>query len=349
MENLNIIDLKIGNGAKGKLNKITDVKGVKVGHKSIKNQNHNTGVTVIIPSDKNPFIHKLVAASFVLNGFGKTQGLVQVEELGTLETPIALTNTLNVGKVHDAIVDYMIECCNLDGVNVTSINPIVGECNDASLNDIQKRVVTEKDVREAIFNAGENFEEGSVGAGSGTTCYGCKGGIGSSSRVLNYDNKEYTIGVLVQSNFGKTTDLQINGVNIGEPLAKKIEESKLDQGSIMMVLATDLPVSDRQLKRILKRCSVGLIRTGSFMGHGSGDIMVGFSTANEINITDSSEIRTYSCIREERIDEAFRMAAEATEEAIIRSMLQAETTCFKHTQTRYSFCSFMDGMAELLL
>ena len=164
--------VEIGMLPKGARNKISDVPGVLVGHATIDTENHKTGVTVVLPPGKNPFTEKLVGASFVLNGFGKTQGLVQVEELGTIETPIALTNTLNVGIVHDALVEYMIHVCNLDGVRLTSVNPIVCECNDASLNDIQNRAVTKTHVFSAIENACADFEEGDVGCGKGTTCHG---------------------------------------------------------------------------------------------------------------------------------------------------------------------------------
>ncbi len=209
----------IGEGKTGPRNKITDVPGVKVGHCTVDTKDHKTGVTVIMPCQDNPFVNKLTAAAYVHNGFGKSQGLIQVEELGTIETPIALTNTLNVGKVHDAIVDYMVDRCVREGVAVTSINPVVGECNDSKLNRIQERVVGKRQVYEAIDKASDDFEEGAAGAGTGTVCFGCKGGIGSASRIMEYDGKEYTLGVLVQSNFGQTRDLCLNGEKIGPTVA----------------------------------------------------------------------------------------------------------------------------------
>lgn len=323
--------IEIGSLKKGRLNKITDVKGVKVGHFTVANQTHNTGVTVVIPSENNIFANKLPAASFVWNGFGKTAGLAQVEELGTLETPIALTNTLNVGKVHDAIVEYMCQQCQKDGVVMKSINPIVGECNDSSLSNITQRVIGEKEVFAAIENACEDFEEGAVGAGRGTVCHGLKGGIGSASRIVEFDGQEYTLGVLVQSNYGKLADFRINGEEIGKEILEKqkLQDVIVDKGSIMMILATNLPVSERQLKRIIKRCSVGLARLGSYVGHGSGEIMIGFSTAYSFSQNEENSIINIPILNESKIDLAFRAAAEATEEAVLNSMICAEQVSFE--------------------
>lgn len=326
----------IGEGIPGRLNKITDVPGVKVGHTTIDTSEHKTGVTVILPCEDNPFTSKLTAAAYIHNGFGKSQGLVQVEELGTMETPIALTNTLNVGKVHDAIVDYMIERCAKDGVEVKSINPIVGECNDSSMNKIQERVIGKAEVDAAIAAACEDFEEGVVGAGAGTICFGCKGGIGSASRLMEYDGKTYTLGVLVQSNFGRTRDLCLNGNHIGPMIAQKIEEAELDKGSIMMIVATDLPVSDRQLKRIIKRAGAGLSRCGSYMGHGSGDIVIGFTTANRILTGEAPDVMELRILREDKLETAFRAASDATEEAILNSLAAARTVTGYRGETRYS-------------
>ena len=326
----------IGSGKPGTKNKITDVPGVKVGHVTLNEGDHNTGVTVILPCEDNPFVSKLTAAVYIHNGFGKSQGLVQIEELGTLETPVALTNTLNVGKVHDAMVGYMIEQCEAANVTVSSINPVVGECNDCILNRIQERVVGEKEVRRAILNADEDFEEGGVGAGTGTICFGLKGGIGSASRLLKYDGKEYVIGALVQTNFGSTRSLRINGEKVGEKVADRIDESRTDQGSVMIVIATDLPVSDRQLKRIIKRAGVGLSRCGSDMGHGSGDIVIGFTTANRIPSKPQQEIVDIRILEEAKLERAFAAAAEATEEAILNSLAMAQTVSGYQGTVRYS-------------
>lgn len=326
----------IGSGIPGRLNKITDVPGVKVGHTTIDTPEHKTGVTVILPCEDNPFTTKLTAAAYVHNGFGKTQGIPQIEELGTMETPIALTNTLNVGRVHDAVVEYMIDWCKKDGVEAKSINPVIGECNDSTLNDIQERVIGIPEVKAAFASACEDFEEGAVGAGTGTICFDCKGGIGSASRIIEFDGRTYTLGVLVQSNFGRGGDLCLNGKRIGEEILTKIKESELDKGSIMMIIATDLPVSDRQLKRIIKRAGAGLSRCGSYMGHGSGDIMLGFTTANRIPFGSNENLVHIHIMPEGKLEMAFRAASDATEEAILNSLAAAKTTIGYTGETRYS-------------
>lgn len=315
--------IAIGHGIPGPLNKITDVPGVLVGHETIETDTNCTGVTVILPQAANMFRNKLTAASFVLNGFGKTLGLVQIDELGTLETPIALTNTLNVGLVHDALVDVMIDACRKDKTQIRSVNPVVCECNDGELNLITKRAVTKEHVLRAFENARADFEEGDTGAGKGMVCYGLKGGIGSASRLLSIGDTTYTIGVLVLSNHGCTRELMIDGRHAGREISG-ILPSDLDQGSIIQVLATDLPVTDRQLRRILKRLSVGLIRTGSFLGHGSGDIMVGFSTA-EAYTPDDPDIRSIRVMKESLLESAFTLAAECSEEAILNSLAASHT------------------------
>ncbi|WP_024347751.1 P1 family peptidase [Lacrimispora indolis] len=315
-----------GKLAPGPLNKITDVEGVLVGHATINTKDHKTGVTVILPCKDNPFSRKLVAAAYIHNGFGKSQGLVQVEELGTLETPVALTNTLNVGKVHDALVDFMLEQCNKEGIEVTSINPVVGECNDSVLNKISDRVVGLEEVKAAVAEATADFEEGAIGAGCGTVCYGLKGGIGSASRRFQIGGETYTLGAIVQSNFGSTENLMVNGMAVGKEIFRLTEPSILDRGSVMTIVATDLPVTDRQLKRILKRAGVGLSRTGSYMGHGSGDIMVGFTTANRIPERPEKELMSISILKESALESAFIAAVEATEEAVLNSLAMAKTT-----------------------
>ena len=329
--------IKIGTHETGPLNKISDVPGVTVGHFTVDTEDHKTGVTVIMPCEDNMFANKLTAAAFVHNGFGKTAGIPQIEELGTLETPIALTNTLNVGRVQDALVEYMVRRCEKEDVKVTSINTVVGECNDASLNKIVERVIGTEEVFSAIESAKADFEEGDVGAGKGTTCFGMKGGIGSASRLLNINGETYTIGVLVQSNFGKTKNFVFNGKPMGELLLEKIEEAKKDEGSIMMVVGTDLPVTDRQLKRIIKRAGVGLSRCGSYMGHGSGDIMLGFSSGNRFHYKETERFVSAKQLNENLIDEVFEAVGEATEEAILNSLSMANTVRGYEGNVRYSF------------
>ena len=304
--------LSIGRLPHGERNLITDVPGVLVGHATVDRDDCHTGVTVVLPSGSNPFVDKLTAASFVLNGFGKTLGLVQVDELGTLETPIALTNTLNVGKVYDAMVTYMLKRCAEDGVPLRSVNPVVCECNDSRINAIARRPVREAEVMAAIQNASDTFALGAVGAGRGMICYGLKGGIGSSSRQMAFGDTVYTMGVLALTNYGASSDLRV--ASLPEGLAAS------DQGSIILVVATDLPLSSRQLKRVLRRTSVGMARLGSYIGHGSGEIAVGVTTAPKQQDGDFCIQRV---LREEKMDLPFRAVGECAEEAILRSMLEA--------------------------
>ena len=336
----------------GKRNKITDVPGVLVGHSTIKNEENHTGVTVILPGSDNTFSSKYTAASYVHNGFGKSCGLIQIDELGTLETPIALTNTLNVGLVWDALAQHVLDRCEKDGVEVHSLNPVVGECNDSSINQISHRAVRQKHVLEAIGWAGEDFREGDVGAGAGTICYGLKGGIGSASRIVSVGDREYTIGVLVQSNFGSTEDFILNGIPAGKRILefKKEREqmavSRQDQGSIMTIVATDLPVSSRQLKRIIRRTAVGIARTGAYTGHGSGEVMIGFTTANRIPADPRDTLLSLTMIPENLINLAFKAAAEAAHEAILNSMVCAEKTVGLDGQIYYSLAEFLPELLQ---
>ena len=330
---------QIGRMKKGALNAITDVPGVRVGHCTVDNEMHKTGVTVVMPCADDIFKEKMVAACHVLNGFGKTAGLVQIEELGTLETPVALTNTLNVGLVHDAMVEYMCLEAEKAGYAIRSVNPIVCECNDATLNDIRHRAVTQKEVFAAIESADVQFAQGDVGAGKGMICHGLKGGIGSASRIVEIGDKAYTVGVLVQTNHGSMRDLRIDGKMVGEEIDRRLAGDAPDQGSCIMIVATDLPVTSRQLKRIIKRCSVGLARLGSYIGHGSGEIMIGFSTANRI--PETGDVMTMQCLHESHISDAFRAVAEATEEAVLRSMLEADTVIGYSGAVRRSLKEFV--------
>ena len=336
--------IRIGRLPTGVLNKITDVPGVLVGHHTIEEEQHHTGVTVILPASDNVFAHKLVAAGYVHNGFGKTCGLPQVQELGTLETPIALTNTLNVGLVADALVEYTMVQCRKDGTRALSINPVVGECNDCRINRIQDRIVELPEVNFALQAAREDFEEGCVGAGTGTVCYGLKGGIGSSSRALSLGGKNFTIGALVQANFGATEDFVLDGQPLGvklKGLLHKLSLSEQDQGSIMTVIATDLPVSSRQLYRLIRRAGAGIARTGGYTGHGSGEIMLGFSTANRICPGYDPDICTASFVREDLLNQAFLATAEAVQEAVLNALVTAKTTMGLKGELYYS-------LAELL-
>ncbi len=335
-------DIQIGSLQTGHLNSISDIPGVTVGHSTIDTPTHKTGVTVINPCQENIFANKLVASSYVLNGFGKTTGLLQINELGTLESPIALTNTLNVGLVQDSLVSYTLTCCKKDDTPISSYNPVVGECNDCFLNNIKERVVKEEHVLEAFANACTDFDQGDVGAGKGTICYGLKGGIGSASRKITFDGHDYHLGVLVQSNFGKTEDLIINGMEIGKNIKDKITPSVTDKGSIISVIATDLPLSSRQLGRILKRAAIGLGRTGSHVGHGSGDIMIGFSTANVIKSSSTSATMNLKILNEDLMDLPFQAVIEAEEEAVLNSLIAADTVVGYQGEIRYGLAPFLE-------
>ena len=308
------MNMQIGKLPHGKRNLITDVPGVRVGHCTVDEGGCRTGVTVVLPPCPNPFTQKLTAASWVFNGYGKTLGLVQIDEIGTLETPIALTNTLNVGKVHDALVTYMAGLCAKEGIALTSVNPVVCECNDNRMSAILRRPVGEKEVLAAIDSASEDFAQGAVGAGRGTICYGMKGGIGSSSRLMEIEGKTYTLGVLVQSNYGASEDFRMASV------AEGVSES--DRGSIILIVATDLPLTSRQLRRVIRRTSVGMARLGSYIGHGSGEIAVGFTTAPRH--VDGDGFMTLRALEEKRMNLPFRAAGECAEEAILQSMWNAD-------------------------
>ncbi|MEL7606697.1 MAG: P1 family peptidase [Sedimentibacter saalensis] len=327
--------IAIGSLRKGKRNLITDVKGVKVGHVTLNDGNIKTGVTAVLPHEGNIFKEKVMASSCVINGFGKSMGILQIEELGTIETPIIMTNTLSVGTAATGLVKYMLEQNEDIGSTTGTVNCVVTECNDGRLNDIRGLHVKEEHVLEAIKNASEDFEEGAVGSGTGMVCYSIKGGIGSSSRIVELDNKEYTLGAIVMSNFGSLKDLIIGGDKAGERIYNNQQQEK-DKGSIIMIIATDIPLSERQLKRVSKRAVIGLGRTGSYLGNGSGDICISFTTANILKHYSDTNIVSMKMLDDEAIDQVFRAAAEAVEESIISSMYHAETTVGINGNTRES-------------
>ena len=320
--------LEIGLFNTGKWNAITDVAGVTVGHETIiENDSVRTGVTVIIPHQGGLYKEKVMAAVHVTNGYGKAVGFTQIEELGTIETPIALTNTLNTFLVANAIVDYMIS----ENPDIRSVNPVVGETNDSGLNDIRGRHVTKKHVFSAIQNAkGGPVAEGSVGAGTGTRALGFKGGIGTASRVLPNDVGGYTVGVLVQTNFGGS--LMINGAPVGRelkvsPFASRIPYDE-DEGSCMIVIATDAPLSNRNLKRMAKRVDHAFGRVGAYSSNGSGDYAIIFST-HKANSSDGLTT-TREEMKNRHMNGLFMATVEATEEAIINSLFMAETVSSRY-------------------
>ena len=322
------LGLQIGLFQPGKWNAITDVDGVEVGHETIIiSDNIRTGVTIIKPHGGNLFKEKVMAAVHVVNGFGKALGFTQVEELGTIETPIGLTNTLNIFNVANAIIDYMI----LDNPSIRSVNPIVGETNDSGLNDIQGRHVKKIHVLKAIQNTKSGpVGEGSIGAGTGTRALGFKGGIGTSSRLLPKEIGGFTVGVLVQTNFGGS--LMINGAPVGRELKKSPFSSNIpydgEEGSCMIVIATDAPLANRNLKRMAERVSHAFGRVGAYSSNGSGDYAIIFSTYRP-EYQDDKMISSKE-LKNSLMNGLFMATVEATEEAIINSLFMAESIASKY-------------------
>lgn len=324
----------IGTLPTGPKNSITDVKEVRVGHFTLHHpdgkQHICTGVTAILPHTGNLFREKVPAAIHVINGFGKTAGSIQVDELGTIEAPLMLTNTFSVSAVIEGTLKYMMQQDTGIGDDAGSINIVVGECNDSYLNDMRGLHIRPQHAQLAIYEAlehGENVMEGNVGAGTGMVCFGWKGGIGTASRRIKVNGSVYHIGALVLTNFGKKEDLTILGVPVGKLLSESTIDIKQD-GSIMIIIGTDLPMTSRQLKRLCKRATMGLAKTGSIAHHGSGDIVIAFSNGNRIPHNPNSDLYTIHAIKEdgELISECFRAASEATEEAIYNSLFTATTT-----------------------
>jgi D-aminopeptidase len=323
------LGLKLGRLQPGPQNAITDVRGVRVGHSTAIQGDGplrpgagpvRTGVTAILPHGGNLFAEKVRAALFVLNGFGKAIGLAQVAELGTIETPILLTNTLSAPRAADALIDLMIEQNPGIGITTATVNPLVGECNDGFLNDIQGRHVTPQMVREAVETATDGpVRQGAVGAGTGTVCFGFKGGIGSASRQV----AGYTVGALVQTNFGRREELLIDGFPVGEALADWEEAPEAPPGSVMVILATDAPLESRQLTRLAKRGALGLARVGGSAANGSGDFVLAFSTANRVAHEAAGPLEQITLLRDDGLSPLFQAAVEAVAEAVVNSLFAA--------------------------
>src|SRR6202140_2646568 len=329
------LGLKVGILPTGPLDAITDVPGVQVGHTTIiRGDNIRTGVTAILPHPGNLYREKVPGAIFVGNGFGKLTGSTQVKELGDIETPILLTSTTSVPLVANALITYMLALPGNE--DVLSINPVVGETNDGYLSDIRGRHITPDEVFAAIKNAkGGPVEEGAVGAGTGTVAFGWKGGIGTSSRHLPANLGGYTVGVLVQTNFGGV--LTIAGAPVGQELGQYYLRNELQQtgsgkdkadGSCMIVVATDAPLDARNLKRLAARAILGLARTGSSASNGSGDYAIAFSTAPQVRIhaNNKAPTRAVELLTNDAMSPLFQAAIESTEEAIYNSMFKATTT-----------------------
>lgn len=360
----------------GALNAITDVPGVKVGHVTLVSGEGplvpgrgpvRTGVTAVLPHGGNLFRQKVRAYIHVINGFGKAAGIAQVRELGVMETPIVLTNTLSVGTAWDALCGYMLAQNPEIGVSTSTVNPVVAECNDGFLNDIRGRHVKTGHVLEALETAKSGpVEEGNAGAGTGMSCFGFKGGIGTSSRRLAGSLDAKHLGVLVLSNFGNVEDLLVGGVPVG-PLMADPQEPPAPPGSIVVVVATDAPVTDRQLGRIARRCQGGLARTGSVFGNGSGDFVIAFTTANSVPHEFDDAVgetaatagdpagAASACAPQEpflsdssaEMASLFRAAVETTEEAVLNALFAAETMVGRDGQFRRGLP--LDELEEVLL
>jgi D-aminopeptidase len=313
--------LACGRLATGPRMSVADVPGVRVGHRTLVRGDVRTGVTALVPHGGNLYRAKPVAAVAVLNGFSKSAGLVQVEELGVVETPILLTNTLSVGTCCTALVRHAVAQNPDIGRETKTVNPVVLECNDGFLNDIQALAVTEADARAALDCAAADFAVGAVGAGCGMSAFGFKAGIGTASRRLDLDGRGFHLGVLVLANFGRPGDLRLpDGTRVApEPP----EAEAAEKGSVIVVCATDIPLSDRQLRRVVRRSGVGLARLGSFWGHGSGDIALGISTANLLSHDETAALVGLHVLNESRIDLLFEAVADATQEAVLDALVAA--------------------------
>jgi D-aminopeptidase len=342
----------IGTLAAGPRGAISDVAGVTVGHCTIADGDLQTGVTVVRPHAGDAYRDKVSAAAVVINGFGKSVGLVQVEELGVLETPIALTNTYSVPAIAQAQIRQCIAANPESGRALPTVNPLVFECNDGYLNDIQRMAVNAGHYRQAFAACGAEFEQGAVGAGRGMSCFGLKGGIGSASRRVD----GCTVGALVLANFGKLAQLTIAGDPLGRTLcsspacgeagrgARATDEA--DKGSIIILLATDAPLDARQLRRLAVRAGAGLARTGSVFGHGSGDIALAFSTAYTVPHLADRPMPAIAMLHETRLDDLFQAAADGCEQAILHALWRAAAVTGRDGHRREALVDVIAGLSR---
>ena len=316
------LGLACGRLPPGPRNRISDVPGVTVGHATLLDGDIRTGVTAMRPHGGDVFRDRPVAASHVLNGFGKSVGLMQLDELGQIETPILLTNTLSVGTCATALIRRAIAENPRIGRQTSTVNPVVGECNDGYLNDIQALALTEAHALAALDSCVPDFAVGAVGAGAGMSVFGFKGGIGSASRQLRLDGTMFHAGVLVLANFGRAGDLTLpDGRRLGPASAPSAE-----RGSVIVVMATDVPLEHRQLQRVIRRGGAGLAHLGSFYGHGSGNVCIGFTTANRTPHDARSDLLPMRAIAEGKIDLLFEAVAESTQEAVLDALAAAPHT-----------------------
>jgi D-aminopeptidase len=341
--------LTIGRLPAGPRNSIADVAGVTVGHATLASGDLQTGVTVVRPHPGDPFLDKVPAAVVVINGFGKSVGILQVNELGVLETPIALTNTFSVGTVATAQLRAAIAAHPGIARTTTSVNPLVFECSDAVLSDMQALSVSETPYAEALATASADFLRGSVGAGRGMSCFGLKGGIGTASRIVRIGGDDAVLGALVLANFGRTESLTLAGRRIGPALAQRIAAklAQRDDGSIIVVLATDAPLDHRQLRRVAMRAAAGIGRTGAYYGHGSGDFALAFSTAQTVPHAPTASVLSQRVLAEPLLEALFDAAAEATEAAIVDALFTATTVTGFKGHTRYALLDVAPDWSEL--
>lgn len=341
----------IGSLPAGPRNAITDLAGVTVGHCTLDAQDVQTGVTVVRPHGGDLFRDRVPAAAVVLNGFGKSVGLVQVEELGVLETPIALTNTFSVPAVATAQIRQCIAANPETGRSLATVNPLVFECNDGFLNDIQRLAVTEQHYLQACDQAGLDVEEGSVGAGRGMSSFGLKGGIGTASRrVPAAQGGEHMVGALVLANYGKQSQLLLAGQALGAQLADKLAgadgpaAAELEKGSIILLIATDAPLDARQLRRLALRAGAGLARTGSVFGHGSGDIALAFSTAYTVPQVADRPMPQQAMLHDGLIDGLFQAVADSTEQAIVHALCAARAVTGRNGHHRHALTDLLPAL-----
>jgi D-aminopeptidase len=338
----------IGRLPPGQRNAMTDVAGITVGHHTLDEGDVQTGVTVVRPHAGDLYRDRVPAAAVVLNGFGKSVGLVQVEELGLLDTPIALTNTYSVPAVATAQIRQCIAANPESGRSLPTVNPLVFECNDGYLNDIQRMAITGEHYLQAFDSAGQDVEQGSVGAGRGMSCFGLKGGIGTASRRVPAPGAgEHTVGALVLANFGKLAQLVVAGHAIGERLAAPPPEAEPEKGSIILLLATDAPLDARQLRRLALRAGAGLARTGSVFGHGSGDIALAFSTAYTVPLQAERPMPAVATLHDGRIDPLFQAVADSCEQAILNALWRARAVAGRDGHRRAALADLLAGWTSL--
>lgn len=327
---------RIGLLPSGARDAITDVAGVTVGHATLDDGAVQTGVTVVRPHAGDSYLQRVPAGFAVLNGFGKSVGLMQVEELGVLETPIALTNTFAVPVVAAAQIRQCLAANPECGRTLPTVNPLIFECNDGYLNDIQRMAVSEADYLRAWSGAGEVFAQGAIGAGRGMSSFGLKGGVGSASRCVTIGATPFTVGALVLANYGRPEQLAVAGDAWGPRLADALGalDTGPEKGSIIMLLATDAPLDARQLRRLALRAGAGLARTGSVFGHGSGDIALAFSTAYTLPQRADASMPAVALLHDALLDPLFQAAADSTEQAILHALWRAQTVTGRNGHVR---------------